>query len=249
MTFNRVLRRFRDDLSRPEYRAQLDALDATVARLRARGIAVRLDAGREWENAHVLLELERLRAERPVRSVLDFGGGGSPMAHRLAELGLEVIVLDIDAGVVAQVDRAARVLAEPRLGARLYDGTAWPFEPATFDAVISISVFEGILRKRRPQYFSEARRVLRAGGSLLMTFDYGEGARFVGDPPTSTREVRQQIVEASGMELVGEPFRDAEHDAEIGPPVKAIVRTPDGFDAQVAAYSFAAVHLRRSRAE
>ena len=109
-SFNRVLRLFRDDLTRPEYRVKNEALRAVTARLERLGLPVRLDFAREWENAHVLLELDRLRAAAPVRTILEVGGGNSPICHHLAEQGLEVVVLDIDGRMMTRVNENSRVL-------------------------------------------------------------------------------------------------------------------------------------------
>ncbi len=243
--FNRVLVRFRDDLSRPEYRAQNEALAALVARVEARGLVLRHDFGRAWENAHVLIELERLHAERPLRRVLDVGGGGSPVAYLLAERGFEVVVLDVDRDVAERVNRNAEALGLADRLSAVHGGVGpFPLDADGFDVALSISVFEGILRRHRAAHFAELRRVLRPGGSLLMTFDFGPGARFVGDPPRTAAEVAEQIVAASGMQLAGEPLREPRYDPRIGPPVKALVPTVDGHDHVVAAYSFAALHLR-----
>ncbi len=245
-SFNRILRMFRDDLAKPEYRAKNEALRAVTARLERLGLPVRLDFAREWENAHVLLELDRLRAAGPVRAILEIGGGNSPVCYHLAEQGLDVVVLDIDGRMMTRVNENSRVLGwEERLRGVHYGGRQWPLGDAGFDCVISISVFEGILRKHRPLFWSEMRRAMKPGASLLMTFDYGEGGRLVGDPPISVGEIDEQIVRASGMVLAGDRVTEPRFDPDHGPPVKSIVRTVDGYDYRVAAYSFAAIHLRR----
>lgn len=244
--FNRILRLFRDDLSRPEYRIKNTALQVLVDRLEGMGLPIRRDFAREWENAHVLLELDRLRTSMPVRTILDFGGGNSPICYYLAGEGYSVSILDIDQRMIELVNRNSHVLGwDSQLRGVHYSGQEWPFDDARFDCVISISVFEGILRKHRPLFWSEMRRVMRPGASLLMTFDYGEGGRMVGDPPISIEEIGEQIIQPSGMELVGEGFSEPVFDSDNGPPVKAIVKTVDGFDYRVAAYSFAAIHLRK----
>lgn len=243
--FNRIVRLFRGDLTKPEYCEKTAALKSTVDRLQRMGLPVRLDFAREWENAHVLLELDRLKASVPAEMILEVGGGNSPICYYLADRGFTVVVLDVDARMMEQVNQNSRVLGVgQRLAGVHYDGRRWPLGDAQFDCVISISVFEGILRKHRPLFWSEMRRVMKPSASLLMTFDYGEGGRMVGDPPISLEEINAQIIQPSGMELVGEGFAEPVFDSGIGPPVKAIVKTVDGFDYRVAAYSFAAIHLR-----
>ncbi len=249
MNFNRVLRRFRDDLSRPDYAAVLGRLREVVAELHASGLEVREDLGRDWENAHVLLRLAALHAQG-ARSVLDFGGGNSPVAYYLAKLGCRVTVIETDAAVVARITDNAAALG---LGRQLQAVCSirhqrtpqiWSVPAGSVDVVVSISVFEGLLRSTRPQFWSEVRRVLVPGGALLMTFDFGLGARLVSDPLLDADDVGEQILDASQMELVGEAFAVPEFDPQVGPPVKALVPSVDGYDHRVAEYSFGAVHLR-----
>ena len=244
--FNRVLRRFADDLPRPEYSAKVNALRELVGRVQAQGLDLRLDNERDWENAHVLLELERLAADRGPLKLLDAGGGNGPTAYLLAEAGHDVTVMDVDRGAISGLEHNAPAMG---LGERLravHGGMGpWPFEAAQFDVVVSISVIEGVLRSQRAGFFHEAARVLKPEGSLLLTFDYGEGARFVSDAPASPAEVERDFVEATPFERVGPAFECAAWHPEVGPPVKAIVPGPDGLDTRVAEYSFGALHLRR----
>jgi len=246
MPFNRVLRRFRDDLTRPEYAEANARLADLVERMGERGIAPRLDFGRDWENAHVLVELERLSCESEIGQILDVGGGGSPLAYLLAESGHEVVVADLDREVAERVRAGAEAMG---LGDRLSGVPIgirdWRLEAGSFDCVLSVSVFEGILRKHREPHFAALARTMAPGASLLMTFDYGEGARLVGDPPVCVADIERQIVGPSGLELVGELPSEPVFEAEHGPPVKAVVPTVDGYDWRVAEYSFAALHLRK----
>ena len=244
MSFNRILRRFGDDLPRPEYRNKAQEIAELTARVQQRGLQLRLDLQREWENAHVLQRLETLQRERGVLHVLDHGGGNSPTCYWLAEHGFKVTVLDVDLEAVATIEQNRLALGLP-IRAVGYDGHAWPLPDAGFAAVVSISVFEGLLRTRRARFWSEMRRVLAPGGSVLMTFDYGPGACAVADPPVSVAEIQTDIVQASGMQLVGEPPREVVFDPVVGPPVKSVLPTLDGWDKVVAQYTFAAIELRR----
>ncbi len=250
--FNRVLRCFRDELTRPEVQAKVEQAAELTTRCERLGLEIRQDLARSWENSQVLLQLDSLVAAGAQR-VLDFGGGNSPICYLLAESGLQVTVLDIDTTVIERVNHNATTLGlEDRVRAVACRQSGmnlipWPLGDSSFDVVVSISVFEGLLRSRRPHHFAEIRRVLAPGGSLLMTFDYGPGARFVSDPPTSAKEIDEQIVTASGMELVGDALTIPDFDPAIGPPVKALVPSIDGHDVLLAAYSFGAVHLRNAR--
>jgi len=247
--FNKVARRFGDDLSKPDYRVKTAKLTRVLDTMHAAGLPVRTDYARDWENSHILVQLDRLFPPPSPQRILDFGGGNSALCYCLAEDGHDVMVLDIDSTVITQVNQNAGRLG---FGAKLrgvhYRGEGWPLEDAEFDAVVTISVFEGLLLRSRPLFWAEARRVMKPGAPLLMTFDYGLGARRVSDPPTTVREVEEQIVAPSGLRLVGRPLVEPDFDPGFGRPVKLPVWTIDGHDFEIAEYSFAALHFHKDPA-
>jgi len=244
-SFNKILRLFRDELSRPEVRSLLSELEAVLHDQKAQGRPLREDFGRAWENTHVLLEIDRKAEQAGLHRVLDLGGGNSPVAYWLARRGFDVSVFDTDPAVVETIrDNATNSSFPGRLNAALPEEGRWPAEDDSFDLALSISVYEGILRRERAHFWSEMRRVLRPGASLLITFDYGPEARFFGDPPTTLEEIQRDVIDRSGMELVGDLPHEPDFDPLVGPPVKAIVPTVDGMDHRAIAYSFCALELR-----
>jgi ubiquinone/menaquinone biosynthesis C-methylase UbiE len=246
--FNRVLCNFEQELERPEYALQVQKLHDLAQRFQEQGMPLRVDRFRDWEHAQVLLALEQLapraaRLAEPVR-VLDVGGGNAPLAYLLAERGFQVSVMDIDRESVELTKRhAARLGLSDKLSAQVSASPNWPQADGSLHIVLSISVIEGVLRSRRPAFFSEAKRVLAPGGSLLLTFDYGLGARLVSDPPVSPQEVEQELITGSGLELIGAPFEVPDWQAQLGPPVKNEVTSLDGQGTTLAEYSFGALHL------
>lgn len=109
--------------------------------------------------------LERVEAgER----VLDVGCGEGWFATELARAGVEVVGID----VAEEPLRRARS-REPGLDVRLVDADGmWPLEDASFDAVWAGETIEHVLDTAA--WLSEARRVLRPGGRLLLsTPDHG----------------------------------------------------------------------------
>jgi 2-polyprenyl-3-methyl-5-hydroxy-6-metoxy-1,4-benzoquinol methylase len=104
--------------------------------------------------------LERIRAGA---RVLDVGCGEGRFAAELAGAGADVVAID----VAEEPLRRARAL-HPRLEARLVtaDG-AWDLPDASFDVVWAGEVIEHVLDTA--VWLSEIRRVLRSGGSLLLS--------------------------------------------------------------------------------
>ena len=96
-------------------------------------------------------------APLPGKRILDLGCGKGRFARRLADLGAEVIGLDLSASMMAAASGIARVQGSAR---------HLPFRDATFDAVIAVEVFEHLIVTTPP--IQEARRVIRPGGSLLI---------------------------------------------------------------------------------
>jgi SAM-dependent methyltransferase len=241
--FNRIVRRFADDLARPSYRTQRRRHRALFARMRRRGLFVREDPARDWEHCHVALQLEATMA--PGSKIVDFGGGGSILCYQLAASGYDVTVIDVDAAICRIVNvNAGRLGFGAALRAIHHDGRSpWPLAAGDVDAIVSVSVFEALLRRQRTAFFAECRRVLRLHGELLMTFDFGAGARLVGDPPRSIDDVMAEIVRPSGLALAGAIPSLPHFDADLPPPVRLAVPDVDGFDFVTAAYTFAALRF------
>ena len=96
--------------------------------------------------------------------LLDLGAGSGRIGWSFVAAGDDYVAVDLS-------ERMLRVFAEKAAGghrARLVqaDGRALPFEAASFDAVLLVAVF-GDLPDWRP-LVAEARRVLRAGGVILI---------------------------------------------------------------------------------
>ena len=96
-------------------------------------------------------------------SVLDVGCGEGAFASELARAGLSVVGVD----VAEEPLRRARA-REPGLELRLIDGDGpWELPDAAFDVVWAGEVIEHVADTAA--WLSEVRRVLRSGGSLLLS--------------------------------------------------------------------------------
>ena len=107
---------------------------------------------------HALLALQ------PGERVLDIGSGPGFLADEMAEeVGPE--------GAVHGVDPSESMLAisrrrETRVEYAVGDALALPYEDGTFDAAVATQVYEYV--PDMPAALAEVRRVLRAGGRLLI---------------------------------------------------------------------------------
>ncbi len=110
-------------------------------------------------------------AEPPVR-VLDVGCGEGHFAAALTRAALEVVAIDV---AVEPLRRALE--RHPELDARLVESEApLPFEDSSFDVVWAGETIEHVTDTS--QWLSELRRVLRSGGTLLLsTPDHGPLSR------------------------------------------------------------------------
>ncbi len=140
--------------------------------------------------------------------VLDFGGAATlPILH-LAATGCEVLCLDIDTTLTNWTNEIAK-----RHGWKLQASTHNLVEsPALedwglFDAVISFSVLEHIPKAAQPLILARLAKLLKPGGIIALTFDFGPEAP-VNDAVRDLAEV-ERLVAATGLDyLDGQPLND-----------------------------------------
>jgi ubiquinone/menaquinone biosynthesis C-methylase UbiE len=100
---------------------------------------------------------------RPGMRVLDVGCGEGRFAAELAGAGATLVGLD-----VAEEPLRRGRLRHPELDLRLVEGEgSWPLPDAAFDLVWAGEVIEHVADTAG--WLSEVRRVLRSGGSLLLS--------------------------------------------------------------------------------
>jgi SAM-dependent methyltransferase len=117
-------------------------------------------------SAKVLAFLDRAGVRVEGR-ILDAGCGGGGMPLSLAEEAREVVGIDLidrfrDAGTRLAVERGVGNLRFLQA-----DGTALPFAPRSFDAVLSHAVIEHVADA--PRYLRECGRVLKRGGWMYLS--------------------------------------------------------------------------------
>ncbi|MCL4524112.1 MAG: class I SAM-dependent methyltransferase [Acidobacteria bacterium] len=140
--------------------------------------------------------------------VLDFGGAATLPILYLAEIGCEVLCLDIDAALTNWTNEHSK-----RRGWKLHASTHnlvtthAPAEWGLFDAVISFSVLEHIPKAAQPLILERLAKLLKPGGIFALTFDFGPEAP-VQDAVRDLTEV-ERLVAATGLDyLDGQPLTD-----------------------------------------
>ncbi len=109
-------------------------------------------------------------ALRPAERILDIGSGpGFLAAEMMSEVGPsgQISGIDVSEHMLAMArERCSRLGAAPTVDFQLADATKLPFPDGSFDAVVSTQVYEYVADVDAA--LEEARRVLRAGGRLLV---------------------------------------------------------------------------------
>lgn len=241
MAFNKIVIKFSDDMKKKAYQRYYRELKITLAYLKNKRTTFRLDGwiSRSWEYCHLLGKIDS-----DCKVILDFGGGNSLFSYHLAFLGHKVFMVDIDKQSVDTFNKNVKKLklTKRAKGIKL-DGITLPFSDDYFDLITFISVIEHIPFKQRKKIFEELRRVLKPNKNLLMTFDYGKGARIYGNPITSIRQIYRDIIMTSGLELEGNNFSVPRFDKKKGLPIKVVAVDETGMDWEVIQYSFGACCL------
>jgi len=112
-------------------------------------------------------------AEMRARDVLDIGCGGGGLARALGASGHAVTGLDpAEAAIAAACERVP--------GARLVVGAAeaLPFGDASFDACVFLNALHHVPVPRMPTALTEALRVLRSRGAVVIVEPLAEGPFF-----------------------------------------------------------------------
>ena len=178
----------------------------------------------------------------PGSKVLDAGGTASLFSCYLASTGAEVHSIDLNPRLVEAGRTISRSMGW-NLHSYAMNMRGLEFPDASFDHAFSICVFEHLEFELRQVALAEIARVLRPGGMLCLTFDYGGPGvalalkGYTTDPEhllDSPEAVMRSFGHVEGLEVVGNP--------EFHDNGKSYLRAPtpnrDG-------YSFGAIFLRK----
>ena len=178
----------------------------------------------------------------PNSRVLDAGGTGSLFSNYLASLGVETHSIDLNPELVAAGRATAQAMGW-NLHSYALDIAALDFPDGFFDHAYSICVFEHLEAELRQRALREIARVLKPGGVLSLTFDYGAPAVFLASTGSNSEpehlirtpeDVHRHFFSCDAFEPVGEAdFHDN------GKRYLALPQDPSQ------RYTFGAVFLRR----
>jgi len=117
-------------------------------------------------HAYLWPVIERTVRSLGVRRVFEIGCGNGWIAHKLHEMGLEVVATDPSASGIAFAKTATGMQSGPRFEqASAYDDLAARF--GEFDLVISLEVIEHLYAPR--DFMASVRALLRKNGKLLLS--------------------------------------------------------------------------------
>ncbi len=140
-------------------------------------------------------------------TVLDVGGAMTAPVFYLAGLGDHVVCLDINKTLIDETNQIARKrgLTVDGRTTNLVDDNPSPgdlgVDEGGFDRVFSFCVIEHILPPGQATVAERMAKLLRPGGRLCLTFDYGEHAPT--EAPMYSREHVQAIRDVIGLPLMG----------------------------------------------
>jgi SAM-dependent methyltransferase len=171
----------------PEFARDLDQLRSL------RAVDEERDGGTSGEDRFLHKALVELTVAAPLGDLLDIGCGEGRLLKLLASRANRVVGVDIDPEA-RRLARAELLLAGlPNCSLRQGDMYRLPFEDGAFDTVILDDVLSDA---RQPtEALQEARRLLRAGGRLLLLASVGTHA------PSQLKEKFAAWAAASGLRL------------------------------------------------
>lgn len=121
----------------------------------------------------------------PAAKVADLGCGPGFEARFLAEVGLEVTGVDLSPAMIAEAQR--RNAAVPRLELQVGSLLALPFANGSLAGAIAIYSVIHLDAAARARAYAEMARVLRPGGTLLLSVH----THAAGFPPGSVRRLEE----------------------------------------------------------
>lgn len=134
----------------------------------------------------------------PQPRLLDIGAGSGRLGWAFVAAGDDYVGLDLSFGMLQAFKARSDIANAPALVQA--DARALPFAAGSFDAVLLVQVFGGLAGWR--SLLDEARRVLRAGGTLML-------GRTVNDPGGIDARMKRKLASLLGETPRPDNRRDA----------------------------------------
>ncbi|MGC9347801.1 MAG: class I SAM-dependent methyltransferase [Anaerolineae bacterium] len=127
-------------------------------------------SGEENYLSQRLAEALKVAGIAPGMFVLDIGCGRGEILRRTTELGARAYGIDYAAAAVQLSREACRSVEEEGAMPGVYQASALylPFEPESFDRVLMLDIVEHLYPQELALAFSEAYRVLKPGGRVVV---------------------------------------------------------------------------------
>ncbi|MFX1449851.1 MAG: class I SAM-dependent methyltransferase [Promethearchaeota archaeon] len=156
--------------------------------------------GRTWEYSHLI---EHLNITRP-SIILDAGGASTPIVFYLGYLKNKVYTIDLSKELVDNSNKASKIMGWDII-AKQADLTNIPFEDNFFDYIISVSVLEHMSNALKIKGMKEFERVLKPGGLIGLTIDYGESNDNYKNhvPLKSIEEIYEILIKPTNLNVYG----------------------------------------------
>lgn len=164
-----------------------------------------------WESGLVLAAL----GDRPAGHVLDLGAGVGRLTVRVSPRASRVAAGDLAPGMLERLRRNARAHGAANVDAVRLGSDRLPFRSGRLDLVLCLGLLEHLPAPLRGETVSEAARVLRPGGLLLVVLN-NRASEFLKDRDDNPLRVgRQQetgyfcevVDEAALLAILAGPFR------------------------------------------
>ncbi|MBM5804860.1 MAG: class I SAM-dependent methyltransferase [Candidatus Verstraetearchaeota archaeon] len=146
--------------------------------------------------------------------VLDGGGASSPIVFYCGKKRVDITTLDLQGSLIEDNKKVAKEMGWETITTIKRDMTETGFLDNYFDAVFSVSVFEHLPNEIKIKGIKEFARILRPGGIIGLTFDFGRSVKGrstydynnyeqLHTPIRDVEEIYEFFIRPSGLKLYG----------------------------------------------
>jgi len=209
-----------DDLISPGIKNVADKIESVKDLLRSKNLRYTSSAGmfiprtytqesekrKLWENSWITAHSGVNAKDK----VLDIGGASTAFVFYLASLGCSVKIIDNDWSCCGMIYNTKYVARKMKWDIQVCDRDITrpiPFADSSFDRVFSICTLEHLSSSVRRSMMREVARVLKPGGIVGITIDYGPDRKvLIADKGLRfgyRQKLFEEIINPSGLSLYG----------------------------------------------